>query len=120
MECRFVHQNFNVLDLKRSLAFYETSLGLKPVRRHTAADGSFELVYLGDGATGFELELTWLRDRETPYDLGDNEIHLAVRVPDIDAARVLHRDQGVICYENEAMGIYFIEDPDGYWIEIVR
>lgn len=120
MQCRFVHQNFNVLDLKKSLAFYEASLGLKPVRRHVAADGSFELVYLGDGTTGFQLELTWLRDREEAYNLGDNEIHLAVSVPDIEAAYALHREQGVICFENEAMGIYFIEDPDGYWIEIVR
>ena len=120
MQCRFVHQNFNVLDLDKSLAFYQTNLGLREVRRHKAADGSFELVYLGDGASGFELELTWLRDRAEPYNLGDNEIHLAVRVPDIEAARALHRAQGVICFENAAMGIYFIEDPDGYWIEIVR
>ncbi len=120
MKCQFVHQNFNVLDLAKSIAFYETNLGLKVEKRHQAADGSFELVFMGDGATGFQLELTWLRDWKEPYNLGDNEIHLAVRVPDMDAARAFHREQGVICFENEAMGIYFIADPDGYWIEIVR
>ncbi len=120
MKCQFVHQNFNVLDLEKSIAFYETNLGLTVQNRKKSADGSFELVFMGDGATGFQLELTWLRDWKEPYNLGDNEIHLAVRVPDMEEARTFHRAQGVICFENVAMGIYFIEDPDGYWIEIVR
>ena len=67
----FHHFNFNVLDLERSLRFYKDALDLTPVREKEAADGSFKLVYLGDGATGFELELTWLRDRAEPYDLGE-------------------------------------------------
>jgi len=118
--CKMVHQNFNVLDLNRSVLFYEKQLGMKIDHRKKADDGSFELVFMGDGTNGFQLELTWLRDWKEPYNLGDNEIHLAVRVPDIEEARVFHREQGVICYENIAMGIYFIEDPDGYWIEIVK
>ena len=59
---RFNHFNFNVVDLDRSLTFYRDALGLEPVRRKTASDGSFQLVYLGDGETEFQLELTWLRD----------------------------------------------------------
>ena len=47
---RFTHFNFNVLDLERSLKFYDEALGLKPVREKVASDGSFRLVYLGDGA----------------------------------------------------------------------
>ena len=120
MKAQFVHYNFNVLDLDRSIHFYKTQLGLDVERRHKAEDGHFELVFLGDGTTGFQLELTWLRDWKEPYNLGDNEMHLAMRVPDIEAARAFHREQGVICFENETMGIYFIEDPDGYWIEIVK
>ena len=115
----FHHFNFNVLDLERSLRFYKDALDLTPVREKEAADGSFKLVYLGDGATGFELELTWLRDRAEPYDLGEGEFHLAFSVPDLDAAHKRHAALGCICFENPAMGIYFIEDPDGYWIEIV-
>lgn len=120
MKCQFVHQNFNVLDLAASIAFYETNLGLKVEKRHKAADDSFELVFLGDGTTGFLLELTWLRDWKEPYNLGDNEMHLAVRVPNMEEAHALHQEQGVICFENKGMGIYFIADPDGYWIEIVK
>ena len=115
----FNHFNFNVLDLERSLAFYKDALGLVPVREKEAGDGSFRLVYLGDGVSPFTLELTWLRDRTEPYDLGEGEFHLAFTVPDLDAAHQKHQDMGCICFENPAMGIYFIEYPDGYWIEIV-
>ena len=116
---RFNHFNFNVVDLDRSLTFYRDALGLEPVRRKTASDGSFQLVYLGDGETDFQLELTWLRDRREPYNLGDNEFHLAFRVEDKAAAHALHESMGCICYENPAMDLYFIEDPDGYWLEIL-
>ena len=115
----FNHFNFNVLDLERSLAFYKDALGLTPVREKEASDGSFRLVYLGDGVSAFTLELTWLKDRTEPYDLGEGEFHLAFTVPDMDAAHQKHQDMGCICFENPALGIYFIEDPDGYWIEIV-
>lgn len=117
---RFDHFNFNVLDLQKSLDFYEKALGLKEVRRKEASDGSFILVYLGDGETSFTLELTWLRDRKEPYNLGDLEYHLCMRVPgDYDAWRAYHKELGCVCYENESMGLYFINDPDGYWIEIL-
>ena len=115
----FNHFNFNVTDLERSIAFYHDALGLKPVRRKEAADGSFILTFLGDGKTEFQLELTWLRDRTTPYDLGECEFHLAFRTDDYDAMHEKHKAMGCICFENPAMGIYFISDPDGYWIEIV-
>ena len=116
---KFNHFNFNILDLERSLKFYDEALGLKPVREKTAADGSFKLVYLGDGETEFQLELTYLLDRKEPYDLGEQEFHLAFTVDNMDEAYEKHKKMGCICFENPGMGIYFIEDPDGYWIEIV-
>lgn len=115
----FNHFNFNVLDLERSLKFYDEALGLKPVREKLAKDGSFRLVYLGDGVTDFQLELTYLVDRTEPYDLGECEFHLAMETPDMEAAHAKHEAMGCICFENPSMGIYFIEDPDGYWIEII-
>ena len=119
MKFKFNHNNFNVLDLKKSIAFYEEALGLKVVREHKASDGSFVLAYMGDGVTPHTLELTWLRDRKEPYNLGENEFHLAFVVDDFEAAHAKHKEMGCICYENPAMGIYFITDPDNYWIEIV-
>ncbi len=117
---RFDHFNLNVADLERSIDFYGRALGLREVKRRTADDGSFVLVYLGDGVSPFRLELTWLRDKEGPYELGDNESHLCMRVAgDYDAVRAEHRSMGCICYENHDMGLYFINDPDDYWIEIL-
>lgn len=119
MKFKFCHNNFNVLNLEKSIEFYEKALGLKETKRSVAKDGSFILVFLGDEETTHKLELTWLRDWDRPYNLGDNEFHLALRVDDFEAAHKLHKDMGCICYENEAMGIYFIADPDNYWIEIL-
>ena len=119
MKFTFAHNNLNVLDLDKSLAFYKEALDLTEVRRKDAEDGSFTLVYLADGTTPHLLELTWLRDMDRPYNLGDNEIHLAIEVDDFDAAHKKHKEMGCICYENPGMGIYFISDPDGYWLEIV-
>lgn len=119
MKFTFDHNNINVLNLDKSLKFYKEALGFEEVRRKNAEDGSFTLVFLGDGTTNHKLELTWLRDRTEAYDLGDNEFHLAVRVNDFDAAYEHHKNMGCICYENKAMGIYFINDPDEYWIEIL-
>lgn len=119
MKFTFDHNNINVLDLEKSLSFYKEALGFEEVRRKVAEDGSFTLVFLGDGVTSHSLELTYLRDRTEAYDLGDNEFHLAVRVDDFNAAYEHHKKMGCICYENKAMGIYFINDPDDYWIEIL-
>lgn len=117
MKFTFGHNNINVLDLEKSLEFYQKSLQLTEARR--LEKPTFTLVYLGDGATGHLLELTWLHDRKEPYNHGDNDIHLAMMVDDFEAAHALHKEMGCICYENEAMGIYFIKDPDGYWIEVL-
>ena len=115
----FNHFNFNVLDLEKSIAFYKEALGLSIVREKPSSDGSYQIVYHGDGRTGFSLELTWLRDRKEPYNLGDEEFHLAFKTDEYDAFHKRHEEMGCICYENPSMGIYFINDPDGYWIEIV-
>ncbi len=119
MNFTFNHFNFNIFNLERSLKFYEEALGFKEIRRKEAEDGSFILVYLGDGKSNFSLELTWMRDREEPYDLGDEEFHLALVTDDYEAAYKKHKEMGCIAFENHAMGIYFITDPDGYWLEIV-
>ena len=119
MKFRMVHNNFNVQDLEKSLRFYAEAFGMREVRRIDAKDGSFIIVYLEDGTSAHQLELTWLRDHPGPYDLGEDEFHLAFRVDDYAAAHALHEKMGCICYENPAMGIYFCEDPDHYWLEVI-
>ncbi|MDI9514823.1 MAG: lactoylglutathione lyase [Clostridiaceae bacterium] len=119
MKFRIVHANINVTDIDRSVEFYEKALGLHEVKRKKAEDGSFVLVFMADDTNTFQIELTWLRDKEGAYDLGDNESHIAFVTDDYEKAHALHQEMGCICYENKAMGLYFIEDPDGYWLEII-
>lgn len=119
MKFKMVHENYNVADLDRSIEFYNKALGLKEVRRKTAKDGSYIIVFMANENSEFELELTWLRDMDRPYNLGDCEFHLAFRTDDFEGAYKLHKEMGCVCYENPDMGIYFISDPDGYWLEIV-
>ena len=117
---KFNHFNFNVLDLNKSLAFYKEALGLEVIREKEASDGSFKLVYLSDGVSPFQLELTWLKDHPQSYELGENESHICFTVDNYEEAHALHQRMNCICYENEAMGLYFINDPDDYWFEIIR
>ena len=119
MNFKMVHENYNVQNLEKSLAFYEKAVGLKERRRKEAPDGSYIIVFVANEHADFELELTWLKDHPDKYDIGEEEFHLAFRTDDFDAAHKLHEEMGCICFENPAMGIYFIQDPDGYWLEII-
>ncbi|MDE6443823.1 MAG: VOC family protein [Muribaculaceae bacterium] len=121
IKSHFDHVNFNVTDLDRSIKFYKEALGLVPVGEVNHPEGAFKLVYLSRPGENFRLELTWLRDHPQPYELGENESHLAMRVEgDYDKIREYHRQMGCICFENVKMGLYFIHDPDDYWIEILK
>lgn len=120
IKSRFDHFNINVTDLERSIEFYDKALGLKELRRKEAPDGSYILVYLSDGVSPFSLELTWLKDHPQNYELGENESHLCFRVEgDYDEVRKYHKEMNCVCFENETMGLYFINDPDDYWIEVL-
>ena len=116
MQFKMVHNNLNVSDLEKSLAFYQEALGLHEVRRKERE--GFTLVFLGDDLGQHQLELTWLKDHPQKYELGENETHICFRVKDYEDAKKKHEEMGCVCFVNEAMGLYFIEDPDGYWFEI--
>lgn len=117
MEFKMVHNNLNVSDLDKSLKFYNEALGLQESSRITQED--FIIVYLSDGSSKHLLELTWLKSHPQKYDLGENEIHLAFVTDDFEDALKKHKEMNCVCFENTEMGIYFICDPDGYWLEII-
>lgn len=119
MKFTMYHSCIAVFDLEKSIKFYEDALGFEEVRRISADDGSFEIVFMSNKGDTTMLELTWYRDRREPYDLGDNETHIGLRVDDFQSALAHHKDMDCVCFENKNMGIYFIADPDGYWVEIV-
>lgn len=114
-----IHRCLHVLDLEKSLDFYNRALGMTEIRRMGPDDGSWTNVFIGNDACGFQLELTWNKGRIEPYDNGGRDSHIAFTVPDFEAARQVHEAMGCICHVNEKMGLYFIEDPDGCWIEIL-
>lgn len=116
MKFKMAHENYNVKDLDASLKFYQEALGLKEISRKGSDD--FIIVYIGNGESSFQLELTWLKEHPQKYDLGECEFHLAFTVDDFEAAFKKHSQMGCVCYENKEMGVYFIQDPDGYWLEI--
>ncbi|MGM9522630.1 MAG: VOC family protein [Oscillospiraceae bacterium] len=122
MTFKMTHQNFNVFDMEKSIKFYEEALGLRVLRRRRADDSSYEICHMGNDAAQFDLELTWMKQYDRPYDLGDCEFHLGFSVDDFDAAYEKHKQMGCIVFENMGMGkgLYFITDPDGYWIEITH
>ncbi|MCL1790867.1 MAG: VOC family protein [Peptococcaceae bacterium] len=117
MQFTMVHNNINVAHLDESLAFYEKALNLKEIRRLSNAE--FTIVYLGDGVGTHLLELTELKNHPHKYNLGENEFHLAFVTDNFDQALAYHKAMNCVCYENPQMGIYFISDPDGYWLEIL-
>lgn len=114
----FYHANHSVADPDRSIAFYQTHFGLMPCRRIDA--GSLKLVFLKDAATDFRLELTWRSDAPLPYDLGCRAFHLAFYSDDFENDLERHRKAGIVGLEELEHDLYFVEDPDGYLVEVVR
>lgn len=119
MKFTMYHACITVLDLEKSMKFYEEALGLQEIRRIEASDGTSKIVFMGSEGVACQLELTWYADRKEPYDLGDNEIHIGFYTDDYEASLAKHKQMGCVCFENPQFGVYFIEDPDGYWMEII-
>ncbi len=123
---KMIHSMIRVLDEARSVAFYDAAFGLKVAERLDF--DSFTLVYLSNAETGFELELTINKGREEPYELGNGYGHLAVSVEDVDAehARLTALGLNPRKLVDFAPGgtvlarFFFIQDPDGYEIEVLR
>ena len=121
-----VHTMIRVFDLERSMAFYKEALGLETAERFDFDD--FTLVYLRSDESDFELELTHNHDQSEPYSHGSGYGHVAVTVEDIGAehrrlkeAGISTRDIVEMKHEGQAMArFFFLEDPDGYKIEVIQ
>lgn len=123
---KFLHTMIRVKDLDKSFKFYTEELNFVESRRKEFPEKKFDLVYLKLPASpDFELELTYNYDQEEPYDLGTGYGHIAISHPDIISLREDLMDKG---YEvTEIRGLrpdsnkyFFVEDPDGYRIEIIQ
>ncbi|HEY5557013.1 VOC family protein [Acetobacterium sp.] len=124
---KMAHTMIRVLDLDRSLAFYQQALGFEEVKRKDEFEYEFTLVFLGDGDPNcHQLELTYNYGQAVPYDLGTGYGHLAVTVENLQASHAHHKAQGFKPTEPKGLSgdgkprFYFITDPDGYKIEIIQ
>ncbi|WP_167816032.1 VOC family protein [Methanocorpusculum sp. GPch4] len=119
MQFQMIHNNINVLDLDRSMKFYAEALGLFEIKRIVPESGDVRIVFLGDGQSNHKLELTQITGRTNPYEPGDNGRHLAFSTDDFQGSLEKHQKMGCVKSVNKASGIYYLEDPDGYTIEIL-
>ena len=124
MKFNFCHNNINVFDLEKSLDFYQKALNLKEVKRKEASDGSYKIVFLGDEKGNHLLELTWLRDKKEPYNLGDNEIHLAMRTDDYENALKIIKSKKIRLLRISDFNTTGItgarEEKSSNWIDLVK
>lgn len=125
MKFEIVHTCIRVLDLEKSVDFYQKALGMKEVKRKDFPEEGFTLVFMGAEEGGHEVELTYNYDRKTPYTIGDGYSHLAMLVDDLEGAHRFHSEAGYTVTPIKALPdsppkIYFIQDPDGYKIELIR
>ncbi|MGI4955046.1 MAG: lactoylglutathione lyase [Janthinobacterium lividum] len=125
----FLHTMLRVKDLDRSVEFYTKHMGMKELRRREVPDGKYTLVFVGygDNASGqAELELTYNWDQDGAYELGTGFGHLAVSFPDVykacetlkAAGAKITREAGPVKFGTTV--IAFVEDPDGYKIELIQ
>lgn len=125
MTYRIIHSCIRIMDLKKSEDFYQRAFGFEIARRLDFPEHKFTLSYLKSPGGDFELELTHNHDQEQPYQLGNGYSHLALGVDDLEASHRNHQAQGF--NPNPLKGLaggppkfYFLADPDGYLIEVVR
>lgn len=125
---RFLHTMIRVRDLDKSIDFYTRHLGMSALRRSDYAEGKFTIAFVGygDEANNTVIELTHNWDQEEDYSLGTGFGHLAIAVPDIYAACDKMEKEGVSIprppgpMKHGTTVIAFIEDPDGYKIELIE
>ncbi|WP_323764423.1 VOC family protein [Marinovum sp.] len=121
-----IHSMIRVRDEARSVAFYRKAFGLEVADRLDFDD--FTLVYLSNAESGFELELTVNKGRDTAYDLGDGYGHFAVSVADLEAEHARFEREGLSPRKLVAFApggalvarFFFVTDPDGYEIEVLE
>lgn len=125
MSNNFLHTCYRVKDLEESLTFYKDILGFEVSREKDFPDDKFTLVYLTLPGSKYELELTYNYDQEKDYNLGDGYGHIAIGVDDLEAA---HKEYSNTKYEvgdfkslsDGSTSYFFIQDPDGYKIEVIQ
>ncbi len=125
MDYQMIHSCIRVMNLEQSEQFYQRAFGFEIARRKEFPEHKFTLSYLRAPGGDFELELTWNHDQAQPYELGNGYSHLAVGVKDLEGSHRRHQEMGLDPKPLKGLPgspakFYFIADPDGYLVEVVR
>lgn len=125
MKCKMLHTCLRVMDLEKSMKFYTEALGLVETGRKDFPENEFTLVFLSDEDRNYQLELTYNYNPERPYVIGNGFGHLAFSAKDLEASRKMHEEMGykvtkLMGLPGNPPGYYFVKDPDGYEVEIIR
>lgn len=125
MAVKMLHTCIRVMDLEKSLKFYKDALGLVETRRKSFPEHKFDLVYLSDQMGGYEVELTYNYNPAEPYVIGNGFSHIAIGADDIEKMRDMHMSMGYKVTDlkglpGEKPKYYFVTDPDGYMVEVIR
>ena len=125
MNYKMLHTCIRVMDLEKSLKFYNEALGLVETRRKDFPEHEFTLVFLSDQSGQYELELTYNYNPDKPYEIGNGFSHIAVAVADLEGSQKRHKEMGykvteLIGLPGELPRYYFVTDPDGYDVEVIR
>ncbi|ABR50764.1 Glyoxalase/bleomycin resistance protein/dioxygenase [Alkaliphilus metalliredigens QYMF] len=125
MKYKMLHTCIRVMDLEKSLRFYEDALGLVEKRRKDFPEHEFTLVFLSDEAGHYDLELTYNYNQDQSYEIGNGFSHIAVSVDDLEASQERHRKMGYKVTKLTGLPgspprYYFVTDPDGYDVEVIR
>lgn len=125
MDYKMLHTCIRVMDLEKSLKFYQEALGLKETGRKDFPEDKFTLVFLSDVSGNYELELTYNYNPDKPYEIGNGFSHIAVSIADLEGSREKHEEMGykvtrLMGLPGEKPRYYFVTDPDGFEVEVIR
>ncbi len=125
MKYNMLHTCLRVMNLEKSMAFYEKALGFKQQSYRDFPDHKFTLVFYTDEAGHYAVELTYNYDQDPPYTIGNGFSHIAVGVKDLEGSREFHKSLGYEVTDLKGLAggapkYYFVKDPDGYLVEVIR
>lgn len=120
MQFSMAHVGINVMDLERSINFYKEAFGMTEVfRMHPKSSLNMVFSFLSDEHNRTMLNLISCAERTIPYEMGENNTHIAFVSDDFLASYEKHKAMGIICIEELEKSIYYVEDPDGYQLAII-
>ena len=122
---KLAHTCLRVINLEKSIKFYEKYIGLVVDRIKDYPDGNFTLAFLTDKERTYEIELTYNYNPDKPYDIGNGFSHIALYTNNLEESYEFHKNNNLKVSDIKSVSkkdnrYYFVTDPDGYLVEIIE